>query len=428
MAFGRRGRSGLGRRDRAVVASAMQRAADEGLELQRRILLVMTGQAVSWSDEGHERSGTPTGRLIGAGSGILTGQAQFLTPSGEELWAWPARVAATGRLVSTGQTVIEAMRALATFEAGAELLDEVIARMGMDRAWTAEEGSDVLWWPSPLAQRLDFLTDGQDVRLSATTDLIRISPAQLAPEGADTIESLLSDVNYRFGSRSAWWFDPDDAMVRATTSVVVRPRGNDGATQLLAASAVLQAWEAMNVLSLIGDAAPDLGMPCLSEHPTRGARSEPDAVMRMVQRDLHEQQAAAPPPNALGHLAGLSLWSSCVAEAGRIAASPVGCEGALVSIWVEAGHATFGGGVYFEAQPAMPALGVEGRQMAGVLNRLAVLDLSASLGGAWSVNEGQDLVYRSFWPATFAAHPSVLAETAGEVVVQCARAEGILRS
>lgn len=338
---------------------------------------------------------------------------------------WPTRVAATGRLVSSGQTVVEAMVALARFEAGVELLDEVVGRMGMGRAWTAEDGSDVLWWPSPLAQRLDFLSAGQEIRLSATTDLIRVNPARLGPEGSDAIEALIGDVNYRFGSRSAWWFDEDDAVVRATTSVVVGPGGNDCATQLLAASAVLQAWEAMNMLSLIGDAAPDLGVPCLSEHPTMGARLEPDAVMRMVQRDLYEGQASAPPATVLDHLAGLPLWSSCATEAGRLTASPVGCEGSVVSIWVEGCHTTFGGGVYVEARPAIPVLAGEVCEMAGVLNRLAVLDLSASLGGAWSANERHELVYRSFWPTTFAAHPSVLAATAAEATVQCSKADGL---
>lgn len=428
MDFLNRGRRRAQNVDMALVEAAMQRSADEGLELQLRILRVLAGQLVSWSDEGRELFGTATGQFRPAGSGITTGQAQFrLMPDGKELWTWPTRVAPTGRLVSMGQTVIEVMTGLAAYEAGVELLEEVLGRMGMDRAWTAEDDSDILWWPSPLMQRLDVLAHAQGIRLSATTDLIRVNTARLASEGPGPIEALLSDVNYRFGSRSAWWLDNDEEedlgpLVRATTSVAVTP-GGGCATQLFAAAAVLQAWEAMNVLTLIGDAAPELGVPCLSEHPVKGARLQGDPVVRMVQRDLHDQQAPAPPTNVLDHLAALPLWGSCAAQVGRLTAAPLGCEGSTVGIWVEGRHTTFGGGVYFEARPALPVLGADVQELAGVLNRLSVLDLLVSLGGAWSVNERQELVYRCFWPSTFTDHPALLAETAREVVAQCLRAE-----
>lgn len=407
----------------AGVHAAMKRASHEELALQLRILSVLKGERVTWSDDGHELSGTATGEYLGAGSGINTGQAQFLLSGGGEVWTWPKRVAVTGRFESTSTTVMAAMHDLAACEFGAELLEETLGRMGMDRTWVAEVDGEVVWWPSPLAQRLDSLRSGNEVRLTATTDLISVSSSRLGSEGVPAIEAILSDVNYRFGSRSAWWFDEEDAVVRTTTSVVVHPDARASGTQRIGASAVLQAWEAMNLATLFGDAAPGLGVPCLSEHPRNGPRGEVDPILRMVHRDLHATESPPLAASLLAHLAELPLWSSCRAGEGQIVATPIGCASSAVRIWLEDRHATFRTGVCFEGLPGTPVLGAAASEMAGALNRLAVLDLAASLGGAWSVNERQELVYRSFWPATFAEHPSLLTETAREVAVQCAMAE-----
>lgn len=283
----------------------------------------------------------------------------------------------------------------------------VVDNVQMDRRWVVRDphASEAVWWHSVLAQHITAETTGDDdgpVVLSVTTPALQLADDRRRGSELEAVEALLGDLNRR-GSVNMWRYDYASGRIELTAEAVLAPSTLLLGTQVMAVAALLQSFEAIEALSIVGSAMSDLGIPELSCHPTLGERTLPDPATAMVARELVGSSVA--PSLDLAEIA-LRFRDSC-----RIAESRTGsleCElrdvdGATLVLKSADAHPVYG--------PGIEILATVRRDDHRDPSFLAALRNSherwLGISGAWIAAPPGSMQWRSFWPGALATETTV---------------------
>jgi hypothetical protein len=285
------------------------------------------------------------------------------------------------------------------------ILDFLTDRMQIDADWCVRDEQSLTWWASSLAQRVwaapTRAMQGVEVTtLHLETDLLK---------GVRLDEATwerLAGIN-RFASMSAYVADQLTTSIRLHASVSVTDDNWLMARALALHAMALQAADAHSEAEPLADAFE--AAIARSSHPDRGARTDPDEMLGVV--EIYQQRGDGESPFDADELSDLvhlepRPWVTAANELHRFDADlPFTADTtSRLEFDNQARHPSLGSGLQMRLRlPVEPDAAI-----AQKLNANERLEPDAHQLGAWCVDESDGLMFSAFIPS--AAHVKSLSK------------------